>query len=138
MRKEDKEEKPYILFTITDEEGNVVRKIKSDPKYGINRIAWDFRYSATTPVKIGKENTSRYGEGSSGPLALPGKYFVSLAKSNNGNKGMPSDGDKIKMQLKLDTEFLIQDMSKFVQEIHMKEIDIKGLLDSNVLYNINK
>ena len=85
MRKEDKEEKPYILFTITDEEGNVVRKIKSDPKYGINRIAWDFRYSATTPVKIGKENTSRYGEGSSGPLALPGKYFVSMAKSENGN-----------------------------------------------------
>jgi len=84
MRDEDQEEKPYILFTITDEKGNEVRKIKSSPKYGMNRAVWDFRYAATTPVRLNQEKVGRYGEGSSGPLALPGKYYVSMHKNVNG------------------------------------------------------
>jgi hypothetical protein len=84
IRKEDQEEKPYILFTITDEQGNEVRKIKTGPQYGLNRIAWDFRYSSTTPISISEKKLGRYGEASSGPLALPGKYYVSMTKSENG------------------------------------------------------
>jgi len=84
IRAEDNEEKPYHLFTVTDEKGNVVRKIKTDAKTGVNRITWDFRYAASTPIKLKKGEMSRYGEAPSGPIAAPGTYFVSLSKSENG------------------------------------------------------
>ena len=42
----------YLLFTIKDEDGNTVRKIKTDPKKGVNRITWDFRYNTFTPIRL--------------------------------------------------------------------------------------
>jgi conserved oligomeric Golgi complex subunit 2 len=53
------------------------------------------------------------------------------SKSTSGSKGSPSDGDKMKMQLKLDTDFLIEDMSKFLMKINLKGLDVEGLLNSN-------
>ncbi|MBL4754984.1 MAG: glycosyl hydrolase [Flavobacteriales bacterium] len=84
MRSEDTEEKPYLIFTIKDEKGNEVRKIKTDASTGIKRVTWDFRYSDMSAIKLKTEETSRYGENSSGPIALPGNYTVSIAKSENG------------------------------------------------------
>ena len=54
------------------------------------------------------------------------------SKSSSGSKGSSSDGDKMKMQLKLDTDFLIEDMSKFLMKINLKDLDVEGLLRSNV------
>lgn len=79
LRKEDSEEKPYLLFTINDENGNVVRKLKSDIKSGINRFNWDLRYASTNPVKKASD------ENASGSPVLPGKYKVSLSVSIDGN-----------------------------------------------------
>ena len=52
LKKEQEEPDSYILFTITDEQGNVVRKIKTAPKKGVNRIVWDFRYNTFTPIAL--------------------------------------------------------------------------------------
>jgi hypothetical protein len=38
LRREDDEQKPYLLFTIQDAEGNVVNRIKQKPEKGINRV----------------------------------------------------------------------------------------------------
>ena len=65
-----------------------------------------------------------------------GKSEASLkrlkSKSSNGDKGMPSDGDKMKMQLKLDTAFVVEDMSKFITPLGVQELDVSGLLKSNL------
>jgi photosystem II stability/assembly factor-like uncharacterized protein len=82
MRAEDNEEKPFLLFTITDGEGNVVRKLKTNATAGIKRISWDFRYPSTSPINVGSGNRPR--PRGSGHLALPGDYFVSLSQSVNG------------------------------------------------------
>lgn len=84
IRAEDNEEKPYLLFTVRDEKDIVVRKIKSKPMNGINRVVWDFRYTAASPIKLKEDKVGRYGEAASGPLALPGNYTVSMSKSVNG------------------------------------------------------
>ena len=84
MRAEDSEEKPYLLFTIKDEKGNEVRKIRTGASNGIKRLTWDFRYADVSAIKLKKNKVGRYGEESSGPIALPGRYTVSLAKSENG------------------------------------------------------
>ena len=78
LRKEDNEEDSYLLFTIYDELGNVIRNLKSDVKSGINRITWDLRYPSTDPIKkISTDN-------SSGIPVLPGKYSVTMSISVDG------------------------------------------------------
>jgi photosystem II stability/assembly factor-like uncharacterized protein len=81
LREEDQEEKPYLLFTITDNEGNVVRRIKTSSRKGIHRITWDFRYPSTDPPRSGSQIYSSGG----GMLALPGEYKVTLGKWVDGN-----------------------------------------------------
>ncbi|HDL17516.1 MAG TPA: glycosyl hydrolase [Bacteroidetes bacterium] len=84
LRAEDNEEKPYLLFTIYDEFGNVVRKIPASPKKGINRMTWDLKYQGTAPVRLQQNKYNPLSSGRSGMLVLPGKYTVSLSQSVNG------------------------------------------------------
>jgi len=85
LRREDDEQKPYLLFTIQDAEGNVVNRIKQKPEKGINRVAWNFRYPSVSPAVLAKQEASIFGSEDQGPLALPGKFTVSLAKVVDGN-----------------------------------------------------
>lgn len=71
LKKEENEKAPYLLFTIRDESGQVVRKLKTQASKGINRFTWDLRYPSTAPARPNNENES-------GMLALPGKYSVTL------------------------------------------------------------
>ena len=84
LRKEDREEKPYLLFVIKDSEGNAVRKIKKDPKIGINRVSWNLRHTSTSPIKLKEEELGRYSSEDEGMLALPGTYTVSIYKNKDG------------------------------------------------------
>ncbi len=85
MRAEDQEEAPYLLFTISDDEGNVVRRLKAAPSKGIHRIAWDLRWPAEVPVDLsgpGEENP--FSDPDVGPLVTPGTYTVSLSRVVDG------------------------------------------------------
>lgn len=76
---EDKALKPYILFTIRDSKGNIIRKLKSSAGAGMKRMTWDCRYPSTNPVhKNGKNNT--FANEGGGVLCLPGSYTVEMAK----------------------------------------------------------
>ncbi|MHB9040467.1 MAG: glycosyl hydrolase, partial [Melioribacteraceae bacterium] len=77
---------PYLIFKITDETGNVVRKITKSASAGINRVNWDLRYEGTSPVTTEKFEPvapvrviGRRGGGGGGILSMPGKYKVSLS-----------------------------------------------------------
>jgi len=78
LRLEDREEKSYLLFTISDENGNVVRKLKEGIKSGINRITWDLKYANTNPVKKVTDKNE------SGTPVMPGKYSVEMFMSVDG------------------------------------------------------
>ena len=85
MRAEDQEQDPYLLFTIRDERGDVVRRLTTAPHKGIQRIAWDLRYPATVPVDLsppGEPNP--FSEPDVGPFVVPGTYTVSMAKVVDG------------------------------------------------------
>jgi photosystem II stability/assembly factor-like uncharacterized protein len=82
---EKEEPEAYLLFTITDEDGNVIRKIKADPKKGVNRIVWDFRYNPFTPVSLKPVDESiPWNQPDLGYMVVPGKYNVSLSKFQDG------------------------------------------------------
>jgi hypothetical protein len=85
LRQEADQPAAYLLFTITDEQGNAVRKIKTDIKKGVNRIVWDFRYSQPTPISLEPVDDSvPWNEPGKGYMVVPGKYFVSLSKFEDG------------------------------------------------------
>ncbi|MCX6275305.1 MAG: glycosyl hydrolase [Bacteroidetes bacterium] len=85
MRLEDKYPDPYLIFTITDDAGTVVRKLKAPAKNGLSRIVWDMRYAGPGPVNFNTPDpTNPYDGVENGYLAMPGNYKVSLSKFEDG------------------------------------------------------
>jgi len=73
----------YLIFTITDEDGNFVRELRSPVKKGLNKIVWDMEYPALSSVEA-KDASLTKGLESSGIFVLPGTYKVSLSKNVKG------------------------------------------------------
>mgnify|MGYP001218823398 CR=1 FL=1 len=86
---EEREIKPYLIFTITDESGTVINKMFKSASKGVDRITWNFTYAGYqpvsttmfTPVSEGGRG-GRYGGG--GISVMPGKYFVSMSMYAKG------------------------------------------------------
>jgi len=74
---ETDEEPVYLLFKIFDEQGNLVRKITSSPKKGINRVYWDLRFDSPYPANVKDNKYSPLAERRSGISVMPGSYKVS-------------------------------------------------------------
>lgn len=84
MRKEELEEKPFLLFVIRDAEGNEVNRIRKSVSKGIHRVSWNLRRASTSPIKLSKGKAGRYSNPDDGYLVKPGKYNVQLLRIDNG------------------------------------------------------
>jgi photosystem II stability/assembly factor-like uncharacterized protein len=85
LQLESSEEGPWFMFVIYDGEGSVVRRIKTKPSRGINRVTWDLREAGTRPVRrSGPEPISEYSSGDAGYLVLPGEYSVEMLRYYRG------------------------------------------------------
>ena len=85
LRAEDREEEPAIILTVSDAQGNVVRRITAPVKQGFQRVAWDLRYPPSTPTDLKPpEEDNPWARRPFGPLAAPGTYTVSMAKRVQG------------------------------------------------------
>jgi hypothetical protein len=82
LRDQEIEEPPAIILTVSDSNGEVIRRIEGPVSAGFHRIAWDLRYPLSSPW------TPKTGEPEyivvSGPLTAPGSYQVKLSKRVNG------------------------------------------------------
>lgn len=82
LKTEENEISPYLVFTITDENNNIVRQLYKSAAKGVNRVTWNFTYSGFQPV-----STSQYdplSSGRNGIQAMPGKYKVSMSMYAKG------------------------------------------------------
>jgi len=85
LKEEELEEKPYLLFTIKNERGDIVRKLNASAKKGVSRIVWDFRYPSSNPININRTaNEDVFQSNDVGQLAAPGNYTVTLSKVIDG------------------------------------------------------
>ncbi len=82
LRKEEREPDPEIVLTITDEQGQVVRRLTGDASAGFHRVAWNLRYPDASPIDL--EASDSEDGGLDGPLAAAGTYKVQLAKRVDG------------------------------------------------------
>ena len=85
LRLEEEQPAPHLLFIVTDENNNVVRRIKAPAKKGMNRVVWDFRYAPFAPIDFTPFDESFvFSSPEVGYMALPGIYKVSLGKFEDG------------------------------------------------------
>jgi len=84
LKAEVREEAPSIVLTVTDAQGNVVRRLTGPAKAGFHRVAWDFRYPDPEPPAMTPRRRGDWESDGGGPLAAPGTYTVALARRVGG------------------------------------------------------
>ncbi|NJN42493.1 MAG: glycosyl hydrolase [Flammeovirgaceae bacterium] len=86
LKDEQQEESAYLLFTIRNEQGTIIRKLTTSIKKGVQRMVWDFRYPSSNPINLSRgSNDNPFQSNDVGQLAAPGNYAVSLSKFVDGN-----------------------------------------------------
>ena len=71
-----------MILTISDQDGNIVRRLTGRTSAGVTRVMWDLRYPSSRPITSGGGGGGFGGfrGGGGGPYVVPGTYTVSLAK----------------------------------------------------------
>src|SRR5262249_13155337 len=82
---EEREEEPAIILTVTDDQGNVMRRLTGPATAGFHRVAWDLGFPPPSPTHIHPpECEDPFKPKPMGPIAVPGPYKVSLSKRVEG------------------------------------------------------
>ncbi len=84
LRAEERELEPAVVLIVSDEEGNVVRRVPASLKAGFHRVAWDLRYPPPTPIDLKEPEEDVFSLPPPGAMAAPGKYTIRLAKRVDG------------------------------------------------------
>ncbi|MFQ5447429.1 MAG: hypothetical protein ACE5FF_10880, partial [Saprospiraceae bacterium] len=88
---------PYLLFTIFNRWGEMIRQLKTSPKKGVNRIVWDGRYPSKDPVSLQTGQRAPWQLPEGGGFAMPGGYYVSLDKVVSGERTKLTDGQRFNL-----------------------------------------
>ncbi len=81
LRAEDREEKNYALFVISNETGEEISRFTSSLFNGLQKVTWNGRLSTSSYVN---EEGAPLTKASGANLALPGTYSLSMYKSIDG------------------------------------------------------
>lgn len=91
LRAEERELEPAIVLVVSDDEGNVIRRVTGPVKEGFHRVAWDLRYPPPSPIELTPGETDPFSPPPAGPLVTPGTYRVRLAKRVDGVESFLGD-----------------------------------------------
>ena len=84
LRTEERELDPAVVLVVTDEGGNIIRRVTGPVKAGFQRVAWDLRYPAPNPIELTAPEADPFSPPPAGPLVVPGTYNVRLYKRIDG------------------------------------------------------
>ncbi|TVR39521.1 MAG: glycosyl hydrolase, partial [Cryomorphaceae bacterium] len=84
---EMREQAPRVWLFVTDEQGDVIRRVEATNSKGYQRVVWDLKKASRKPVL----NDGAGLGGDSGNDAAPGVYFAQLFSDLNGELGAVSD-----------------------------------------------
>ena len=84
LEDENKEIAPYLIFTIKDEDGEIVKKINKKPSKGVNRVNWDLKYTGDFPTRLSNDKFDPFNDGRGFWLVMPGNYKVSVSMYEKG------------------------------------------------------
>jgi hypothetical protein len=84
LRAEERELEPAVVMIVSDEEGNVIRRVSGPAKAGFHRVAWDLRYPPPSPIELKEPEPDVFSPPPGGPLVAPGTYSVRVVKRIDG------------------------------------------------------
>ena len=84
LRAEDEEREPRVLLVVRDAAGDVVRRVTGAREAGLHRMAWDLRLPSAAPTTLEHPEPAPWDRPDVGPLALPGRYAVTLEQEVDG------------------------------------------------------
>ena len=87
LKAEDRAEDPAVVVTVSDANGQIVRRFTGPATAGISRVAWDLRLQPTDPVNgppYQPDPDYPFTSAPLAPFAPPGTYQVSIAKRVDG------------------------------------------------------
>jgi photosystem II stability/assembly factor-like uncharacterized protein len=76
---EESEQPMKIWLSITDKNGNLIRKVPAATSKGFHRTAWDLRYASPSAVSLNQSEPRGRGV-----LVAPGTYYGQLQKEHQG------------------------------------------------------
>ena len=80
LKAEREEDDAYLLFSIKNAQGDIIRKLKASPAEGINRLKWDLRTAPTSAINLNKSSFyNPFAGNDEGHIVAPGEYTVSMA-----------------------------------------------------------
>jgi photosystem II stability/assembly factor-like uncharacterized protein len=79
---ERRQEKATMLLVVKDSKDNVIRRVPSAAKKGINRVTWDLKYPDIKAIHGNKVSSDN--DDFEGVMAAPGNYTVTLYKQQDG------------------------------------------------------
>ena len=95
-RKEAIEEDPYLLFVISDSEGEAIRTIKKPVKAGVQRVVWDFRTNPVGPVSLKTGgDLAPWDSPELGYMVPPGEYRVAMYSYKDGALSQVGQGREL-------------------------------------------
>src|SRR5947209_4586958 len=84
LRVEERELEPAIVMIVSDEAGNVIRRVSGPVKAGFHRVAWDLRFPPPSPIELKEPEPDVFAPPPGGPLVAPGTYRIQLVKRVDG------------------------------------------------------
>jgi photosystem II stability/assembly factor-like uncharacterized protein len=124
IRAENKEEKPELVFIISNSNGQEIRRIIKPYKDGLNRINWDLRLTSTSPIKLKNPKAGRYSNPDVGPMVVPGDYYVKIYKLNKDGLTSLSNSEKFIVKW-LDNQTIINENTEGLKEFQEKTLELK-------------
>lgn len=135
IRAEDTEPKPYLMFVIKNEKGDVVRRLKADASKGLKRTAWDLRYATTSATSLTPQDLSDpFSEPDVGHFVTPGVYTVQLYKVVQETVTPISDMQKFNVVPLNNATLVAQDKEK-VHVFQEQVAELKRQLDITVNFS---
>jgi hypothetical protein len=129
LEAESKEVPAYLMVTIKDSDGDIVRTINKKPEKNITRFNWDLKYNSPNIVSSKKFDPHKKRDG--GIYVLPGTYSVEISQVHNGKSTLLSEPRKFQVKAHNNTTLPAKDrtvMVAFQKEISKLSKAMNGTL----------
>ena len=131
-RTEDRELEPRVVLTVTNSDGDEVRRVEAPRSKGLHRVAWDLRYADKTPIELRASEGSPWSPPSVGPLAAPGVYTVNAHVEHDGERrhvAGPVDFNVVPLNLSTFAAEDKQDVLDFQLKVSRLRRAVTGAMD---------
>jgi photosystem II stability/assembly factor-like uncharacterized protein len=125
LRAEDREEEPSIVLTVTDDAGQVVRRLTGPAKKGFHRVTWDLAHEPLRPIELQPRQRSEFDDSYDSPLVTPGTYRVAMSKRVDGRETPLSEPRAFVVEPLANTTLPARDRGEVVA-FHRRTADLQG------------